>query len=51
MIPRKTILPFAKPDISDEEIAKVKEVLLSGWLTTGKITEKKQQRNKKTKTK
>lgn len=39
MIPRKTILPFAKPDISDEEIAKVKEVLLSGWLTTGKITE------------
>ncbi len=39
MIPRKTILPFAKPDISHEEIANVKEVLASGWLTTGKITE------------
>ncbi|GIX40932.1 MAG: pyridoxal phosphate-dependent aminotransferase [Leptospiraceae bacterium] len=39
MLPRKTILPFAKPDISEKEIESVKEVLLSGWLTTGRKTE------------
>ncbi len=39
MIPRKEILPFSKPDISEREIELVKQVLLSGWLTTGKYTE------------
>ncbi|HKT61224.1 MAG TPA: DegT/DnrJ/EryC1/StrS aminotransferase family protein [Gemmatimonadales bacterium] len=32
---RATYLPFAKPDITDEEISAVVSVLRSGWLTTG----------------
>ncbi len=32
---RSTFLPFALPDIGDEEIAAVEEVLRSGWITTG----------------
>ncbi len=39
MIPRKQILPFARPDITELEIEAVKNVLLSGWLTMGNITE------------
>jgi len=31
-------LPFALPDISDEEIASVVETLRSGWITTGQRT-------------
>ena len=32
---RDTFLPFSLPDIGDEEIAAVEEVLRSGWITTG----------------
>lgn len=28
-------LPFSRPDVTDEEIAAVEEVLRSGWITTG----------------
>lgn len=34
-LPRETFLPFALPDIGDEEIAEVTDVLRSGWVTTG----------------
>jgi dTDP-4-amino-4,6-dideoxygalactose transaminase len=37
-LPRETFLPFALPDIGDEEIAEVTEVLRSGWVTTGPKT-------------
>ncbi|MFZ5592241.1 MAG: DegT/DnrJ/EryC1/StrS family aminotransferase, partial [Bacillota bacterium] len=30
-----SFLPFALPDIGEEEIAEVMETLLSGWITTG----------------
>jgi dTDP-4-amino-4,6-dideoxygalactose transaminase len=33
---RQDFLPFFKPDIGDEEIAAVAEVLRSGWLTYGR---------------
>lgn len=33
--PRATCLPFALPDITEEEIDAVVETLRSGWLTTG----------------
>lgn len=32
---RATFLPFAVPDIDDEEVAAVTTVLRSGWLTSG----------------
>ena len=32
---RESFLPFALPDIGEEEIASVVETLRSGWLTTG----------------
>ena len=32
---RSTYLPFALPDIDEQEVAAVSECLLSGWLTTG----------------
>ena len=32
---RSTFLPFALPDIGEEEVASVVETLRSGWLTTG----------------
>lgn len=35
---RASFLPFALPDIGDEEIEGVTEVLRSGWLTTGSRT-------------
>jgi dTDP-4-amino-4,6-dideoxygalactose transaminase len=31
-------LPFARPDIGDEEIAAVTQALRSGWVTTGPVT-------------
>ena len=34
----KMNIPFSPPDISDEEIANVVEVLKSGWITTGPKT-------------
>ncbi len=35
---RKNFLPFSKPDISEEEISAVGDVLRSGWITTGPKT-------------
>ncbi len=34
-IPREDILPFFKPDVGEDEIAAVSDVLRSGWLTFG----------------
>lgn len=36
---RRTYLPFYVPDIGEEEVEAVREVLLSGWITTGPVTE------------
>jgi len=33
-------LPFALPDIGDEEVAEVVDALRSGWLTTGPKTKR-----------
>ena len=33
--PAKPFLPFALPEIGDEEIAEVVDTLRSGWITTG----------------
>ncbi len=38
MIRRTTYLPFALPQLGAEELAEVKEVLESGWITTGPKT-------------
>jgi dTDP-4-amino-4,6-dideoxygalactose transaminase len=35
---RDAFLPFASPDIGPEEIDAVREVLESGWITTGPHT-------------
>ncbi len=40
---RKTFLPFARPDIGQEEISRVKEVLESGWLASGPMNAKLEQ--------
>lgn len=37
-------LPFDRPDVGDEEIAAVAEVLRSGWLTTGSKTKEFERR-------
>jgi dTDP-4-amino-4,6-dideoxygalactose transaminase len=37
-MPRTSLLPFALPDIGEAEIAEVREVLESGWITTGPKT-------------
>lgn len=36
---RESFLPFARPDIGDDEIREVTEALRSGWVTTGPKTE------------
>lgn len=36
----KTFIPFALPDIGEEEIAEVNDSLRSGWLTTGPKTKR-----------
>ncbi|HVK76159.1 MAG TPA: DegT/DnrJ/EryC1/StrS family aminotransferase, partial [Kofleriaceae bacterium] len=42
--PRASFLPFALPDVGDEEAREVTEVLRSGWVTTGpKVREFEQQ--------
>ena len=41
---RKPFLPFALPDIGEEEIAGVVETLRSGWLTTGPKTQEFERR-------
>lgn len=38
--PKNRTLPFARPDITDEEIEAVVRVLKSGWLTSGPEVEK-----------
>jgi len=35
---RQTFLPFALPDVDDTELSQIKEVLDSGWITTGAKT-------------
>ncbi|MCX7827953.1 MAG: DegT/DnrJ/EryC1/StrS family aminotransferase [Thermanaerothrix sp.] len=35
---REDFLPFSKPFIGEEEVEAVREVLLSGWITTGPVT-------------
>jgi len=35
---RKSILPFTLPDLDDSELNEIKEVLDSGWITTGPKT-------------
>ena len=37
-IRRDTFLPFALPDIGQEELSEIREVLTSGWLTAGPKT-------------
>ena len=33
--PKQPFLPFALPEIGDDEIAEVVDTLKSGWVTTG----------------
>ena len=35
---RQTVLPFALPDLDEAELAQVREVLESGWITSGEKT-------------
>lgn len=44
MLPRKTVLPFSLPDITEKEIRAVEKVLTSRWLTMGKVTEEFEQK-------
>jgi len=44
MIYRKDFLPFAKPDLGQDEIDLVSEVIRSGWLTTGDKTKEFEKR-------
>ena len=41
---REAFLPFSRPEISEEEIAAVGEVLRSGWITTGPATARFEER-------
>ena len=41
--PKLTFIPFALPDIGDEEIGAVTEALRSGWVTTGPKTKQFEQ--------
>lgn len=36
-------IPFSPPDMSEEEVAEVREAILSGWITTGPRTKKLEQ--------
>jgi len=36
---RDSFLPFARPDVDDDEIREVTEAILSGWVTTGPKTQ------------
>src|SRR6266542_570170 len=38
LLTRDSFLPFAQPDIGDDEVREVTEALRSGWLTTGAKT-------------
>src|SRR5947199_4767816 len=40
---RETFLPFARPDIDDDEIREVTEVLRSGWITSARKTKQFEQ--------
>ena len=40
---RDSVLPFALPDIGDAELDELKEVLASGWITTGPKTHRFEQ--------
>ncbi|MFC0252447.1 DegT/DnrJ/EryC1/StrS family aminotransferase [Massilia consociata] len=42
-IPSTRFLPFAVPDIGDEEIRAVESCLRSGWVTTGPVTKRFEQ--------
>src|ERR1017187_9330742 len=42
----KRFLPFAVPDIGDQEIGEVAETLRSGWLTTGERAQRFEQQFK-----
>ena len=35
MVPRTKYLPFALPDVDDNELEQIREALISGWVTTG----------------
>jgi dTDP-4-amino-4,6-dideoxygalactose transaminase len=35
---REKFLPFALPDVNNDELEQVKEALFSGWITTGPKT-------------
>jgi perosamine synthetase len=37
-IPREHYLPFALPDVGEEELAQIRESLTTGWVTTGPKT-------------
>lgn len=37
-VQRQTPLPFAVPEIGDDELREIEEVILSGWITTGPKT-------------
>lgn len=37
-------IPFSPPDMTEQEVAKVREAILSGWITTGPRTKKLEQK-------
>lgn len=37
-MPRQTLLPFAVPEIGEDELREIEKVILSGWITTGPKT-------------